>query len=143
MAKFNYVWNYLSSTLANFKQAVLGYRTYRALLVQIDENPPVATVVENTLGIDITYTYTSDGLYVGTLNRNLFSDQTTTINGEKVEVFITPSASTVNDTVVLLNSYSTGTNTIGIITRQGGDTPVNNQLGIALGTSLEIRVYNK
>jgi hypothetical protein len=143
MAKFNYVWNYLSSTLVNFKQAVLGYRTYRALLVQIDENPPVATVVENTLGIDITYTYTSDGLYVGTLNRNLFSNQTTTITGEKVEVFITPSASTVNDTVVLLNSYSTGTNTIGIITRQDGESPANNQLGIALTTSLEIRVYNK
>jgi hypothetical protein len=143
MAKLNYVWNYLSSTLANFKSAVLGYRTYRALLVQIDENPPVATVVENTLGIDITYTYASDGLYVGTLNRNLFSNLTTTINGEKVEVFITPSASTVNDTVVLLNSYSSDTNTIVIITRQDGESPANNQLGIALTTSLEIRVYNK
>jgi len=143
MAKFNYVWNYLSSTLANFKQAVLGYRTYRALLVQIDENPPVATVVENTLGITIEYTYTSDGLYVGTLNRNLFSDLTTTITGEKVEVFITPSSSALNDTVALLNAYTNSPNTIEIITRQNGDNPVNNQMGIALTTSLEIRVYNK
>jgi len=143
MAKLNYVWNYLSSTLANFKPAVLGYRTYRALLVQIDENPPVATVVENTLGVTIEYSYSSDGSYVGTLNRNLFSDLTTTITGEKVEVFITPSGSALNDTVVLLNAYVDSPNTIEIITRQDGDVPVNNQMGIVLTTSLEIRVYNK
>jgi len=143
MAKLNYVWNYLSSTLANFKPVVLGYRTYRALLVQIDENPPVATVVENTLGVTIEYTYTSDGLYVGTLNRNLFSDLNTTITGEKVEVFITPSSSALNDTVALLNAYVNSPNTIEIITRQDGDNPVNNQMGIVLTTSLEIRVYNK
>ena len=144
MAKFSHVWNYLSSTLVNFKQVLLGYRTYRAFLVQTDENPPVATVVENTLGLAITYLYIDDGTYEGMLSRNLFSDSTTTVDGEKVEMFITPSSSAIYDTVVLLNSFSSAPNSIRISTKQNGDSGVNNQLGAGgLGTTLEIRVYNK
>ena len=143
MAKFSHVWNYLSSTLVNFKPVLLGYRTYRALLVQTDQNPPVATVVENTLGVDVEYFYDSIGFYRGVLNRDLFSNLNTTITGEKVEVFITPSSSAVYDTVAMLNTWVTLSNTIVIISRQDGGDARDNQMGLALTTSLEIRVYNK
>ena len=44
------------------------YKVYTALLTQTGTNAPVATVLENTLGGDITFTYNSDG------NFNMLSD---------------------------------------------------------------------
>ena len=64
--KLNYVWNYLSSTLDNFKAKLLGYRNYTALLTQTGTSTPVATVLQNNLGQDIVWTYKGVGAYVGT-----------------------------------------------------------------------------
>lgn len=64
--KLNYVWNYLSSTLDNFKAKLLGYRNYTALLTQTGTSAPVATVLQNNLGQDIVWTYSAAGIYIGT-----------------------------------------------------------------------------
>ena len=42
------------------------YKIYSALLTQTSTNPPIATILENTLG-DIVWTYSSSGVYTGTL----------------------------------------------------------------------------
>lgn len=52
------------STLANPKSKI-----YRALLTQTAENPPQATILENTIG-DINWTRISPGMFRG-LNNNL------------------------------------------------------------------------
>ena len=44
------------------------YKVYTALLTQTGTNAPVATVLENTLGGTIVWTYNTTGQYVGTLS---------------------------------------------------------------------------
>ena len=45
----------------------LGVKVYRALLTQTNTDAPVATVLENTLGGDVVWTYNAEGTYIGTL----------------------------------------------------------------------------
>lgn len=45
----------------------LGVKVYRALLTQSGTDAPVATVLENTLGGAVVWTYTGPGDYAGTL----------------------------------------------------------------------------
>jgi len=72
-SKLNYVWNYLSLTLDNFKAKLLGYRSYTALLIQTGIDAPVAIVLENTLGATITWTYNGVGEYYGELSSGTFN----------------------------------------------------------------------
>ncbi len=44
-----------------------GVKVYRALLTQTGTDAPVATVLENTLGGTVVWTYNNDGTYIGTL----------------------------------------------------------------------------
>ena len=85
--KLNYVWNYLSSTLDNFKAKLLGYRTYKALLTQTGTDAPVAVVLENSLKLNLTYEYDSIGVYYAYTDIDLFANPDTTVDGRKVEVF--------------------------------------------------------
>jgi hypothetical protein len=40
-----------------------AYKVYTALLSQTGTNPPVATVLENTLGVNLTFSYLAAGVY--------------------------------------------------------------------------------
>ncbi len=42
-------------------------KVYRALLTQSGGHAPTATVLENTLGGTVVWTYSNEGIYVGTL----------------------------------------------------------------------------
>lgn len=42
-------------------------KVYKALLTQLGTDAPVATVLENTLGGTVVWTYDSPGVYIGTL----------------------------------------------------------------------------
>ena len=140
--KFNYVWNYLSSTIDDFKAIILGYRTYKAFLTQMGEDTPVATVVDNTLGINITYEYDGSGYYYALLNRDLFDGPDITISGQKVEVTITPSSSIVGGDSVLISAYPVFFFVIAIESQVDG-AGEDNVLGTAFSSVLEIKVYNK
>lgn len=50
------------------EQLIPPYKIHTALLNQTGTNAPVATVLENTLGGDIVWTYVSSGVYQATLN---------------------------------------------------------------------------
>lgn len=143
MAKLNSVWNYLGYTLNNFKVKLLGYRTYKALISQTDTEPPVLTVLENTLGIQIEFMYSETGRYIGTLNKDLYSDIYTTINGEKVTTVINPSSSNLVDNTMLFNVFPIYFNAIDIKSQNGGGTPVDSNLGVGFTCTLEITVYNR
>lgn len=141
--KLNYVWNYLSSTLDNFKAKLLGYRTYKAFLTQTGIDAPVAEIVENTLGLKASYTYDATGSYLLFTDNLIFNSPTETEDGRKIEVTITPGytfngaladtqffAYPVFFNVVTINSWE-------------GLTPKDDLLGYFCSTTLEIRVYNK
>jgi len=143
--KLNYVWNYLSSTLDNFKAKLLGYRTYKALLTQSGISDPVGTVLENSLGINLTYEFDSDGFYYAYLNKPLFDSITETIDGRKVEIFITPSSfTTASGNQYIISAYAIFFDVIEITTYDIiSMTFIGNVLGNNCSTTLEIRVYNK
>jgi hypothetical protein len=44
-----------------------NYKVYSAILNQTGTNPPIATILENTMSSDIIFEYTSRGTYSGTL----------------------------------------------------------------------------
>lgn len=64
--KLNYVWNYIGTTLKEFKAKLLGYRAYTATITQTGTSDPVVVVLENNLGQDIVWTYDAVGVYIGT-----------------------------------------------------------------------------
>ena len=49
------------------------YKVYTALLTQTGTNAPVATVLENTLGVDINWTRLSVGSYSGVSTKPIFN----------------------------------------------------------------------
>lgn len=51
-------------------------KVYRALLTQTGTDAPVATVLENTLGGTLVWTYADVGLYVGTLEGAFTANKT-------------------------------------------------------------------
>jgi hypothetical protein len=51
------------------------YKVYTALLTQTDTNPPVATVLENTIG-NIVWSRSNTGIYEATLNDAYTLDKT-------------------------------------------------------------------
>jgi hypothetical protein len=106
------------------------------------EDAPVATVVDNTLGINITYEYDDSGYYFAFLSRDLFNDPTVTISGRKVEVTITPSSSIVGGDSILISAYPVFTYVIAIESQVAG-VGEDNVLGTAFSSVLEIKVYNK
>lgn len=55
------------------------YKVYVALLTQSGTNAPVATVLENTLGGTVVWSYEGNGQYEGTLASAFTSNKTTTI----------------------------------------------------------------
>lgn len=58
-------------------------KVYRALLTQTDTNAPVATVLENTLGAAITWTYVGPGFYFGTSSiSGIFLASKTLVTGQ-------------------------------------------------------------
>lgn len=70
--KLNYVWNYLSSTLDNFRTKLLGYRSYVAMINQSDTDDPTAMVFQNNIGT-ITLRYESKGVYSLNFDSNIIT----------------------------------------------------------------------
>ena len=101
-----------------------GYKVYTALLTQAgNTNPPVATIMQNTLGGTITWTRTGPGAYTATIADVLF-----TLN--KTMVFINGGSATATANIEWA-SPTTATVTI--------DTTADSVLTKA---SIEIRIYS-
>jgi len=103
---------------------VRPYKVYTALLTQTGTNDPVATVLENTLGGDVVWTRSSDGVYVGTL-LNAFSETRTFVTFQQG----------AGPSLKPFDCTRSGDSTISIFNDEGG---VDGQL---LNRSLEVRVY--
>ena len=101
------------------------YKVYTALLTQTGINPPVATILENTLGFVPTYNYGNVGTY-STSNPNFLKTKTT------VNIF---------NNVNAFSSSFPCYNTLGGIFFNSvlGGLPQDNVLS---NTCIEIRIYN-
>ena len=101
------------------------YKVYTALLSQLGTDAPVATVLENTLGGDIVWSYVSEGTY------------SATITYEKIPVSFL-SNNNVNNIIFCVNELSTVT----IVCKPSENFPSGVIDGQLIETPIEIRVYN-
>ena len=101
------------------------YKVYTALLNQTGTAAPVATVLENTLGEDVVWTYNSEGNY------------STTISYQTIPVsFLTNN--NINIIAFCINEFST----VSVLTTYSINFPDENADGQLIDTPIEIRVYN-
>jgi len=126
-SKINEIIDYLNGTSGNG-----SYRVYTALLTQTGTDAPIATVLKNTLGADITWSYAGQGTYNGTLSGVFIEDKT----------FLTINKSRQGGRQFSL--YRNDDNEIEVVTEIfDGLTPIFTATDdILVKTSIEIRVYN-
>jgi hypothetical protein len=109
------------------------YKVYTALLTQVGINPPVATVLENTIG-NITWTYLGTGIYAGNLisafplNKTYFS-----VNNR----FSDDGGASAYDAFLFRNNDD-----FFALTLWNNGTPSDNLIFSGAPISIEIRVYN-
>lgn len=106
------------------------YKVYSALLTQTGTNPPVATVLENTLGANITYIRTTNGRYNVNCDATIF-------NPSKTGLIVGSSCNTLFGQYSLI--YNGGNNQLFLATSDGGGITMDD---ILYDTLIEIRVYN-
>lgn len=109
--------------------AARPYKVYTALLTQSGTNAPVATVLENTLGGTVVWSYSSVGSYLGTLNGAF------TVNKTFGVVCL---SSEDNYSVSLVNIGTNLSANLVVLGTNDGENPANNVLNKA---NIEIRVY--
>lgn len=119
-----------------------SYKVYTALLTQSGTNDPVATVLENTLGGTVVWTYGSTGLYQATLtgafpaNKLFFivEPESSYNVGPQIYSQETRVLTRISDDILILKNTEL-VFTAGVFTSAG---LANNFANI----SVEIRVYN-
>ena len=67
----------IGSIISLANETIKPYKVYTALLTQTGTNAPVATVLENTLGVNIVWTRLSTGFYRATPSESIFLENKT------------------------------------------------------------------
>ena len=123
--------------LDNLIQSIGGggtpYKKYVAFLSQESINPPVATVLENTLGGDVTFTYVSTGEYLVNLpiTGNVWISMTNNSSGSSAILeYETLTNQPINSFRIRTNEFSTGS-----------PADINLNDSCLYYMSIEIRVY--
>ena len=107
------------------------YKVYTALLTQSGTNAPVATVLENTLGGAVTFTYESVGFY------KVITPAGVLTNGR---TFITLERGSSTMSISSIRAAPLGTSLVQIQTLNQSLTPTDNIINGK--ATFEIRVYN-
>lgn len=109
-----------------------GYKVYTALLNESGSTPPVATVLENTLGVTVTFQYNGQGDYLALFSDPIFDspNEYVVITGNDVDTVIT--AIPVFFNALEIRSYVNGMAQDNAIGALGSHPPC----------VLEIRKYN-
>lgn len=110
------------------------YKVYTALLTQTGTTAPVATVLENTLGVNISYSYAILGTYHINSDQNIFTED---------NLVVLTSSGNVNFYPSLWIAYN-GPAQLFITTYNMLGLPIsfNPQDGLLYKQYIEIRVYN-
>lgn len=105
------------------KEVLLGYKVYTALLTQTDQDPPIATVFENTIGAAVL-DYSSEGIYRFVLSGAFPAAKT---------IVFSNTGSTIGST-----KWSANGETVSLQSLNSAGTPTD---GVLTNASIEIRVY--
>jgi hypothetical protein len=111
----------------------LPYKVYSAIITQTDTNAPVATVLENTLGVTITWSRVAEGSYKVTASSGIFLEAKTWTIINNINI----SGTTYFD-------INRGSNTEIFVSSSiydAGSPPYIPADDIILALSLEIRIY--
>lgn len=118
-----------NGTLALLTDVGLPYKVYVAILTQSGTTAPIVTVLENTTGQTITWSYGTVGYYLGTYS--------TTFNAAKTVIFIGSSPYFYNGVVIGAGVGSTGD----FIILSAKDSSGNYVNGALYNTAIEVRIY--
>lgn len=142
---FPYTWQYnnqpievLAEDVANIFIAnnisVLPYKVYTALLSQTGTDDPIVTIMQNTLGTNVTWTRTNTGVYLGTCTGQLIANKTVIFTQANTSLIglIYPSLNNLPDDVTIETGFYDNTNP---------SFPLYSD-DILANTFVEIRVYN-
>ncbi len=121
----------LKTLINNITEAIKPYKSYTALLTQLNTDAPTAIVLENTLKVDVSFSYDSVGVY-----KVIFSDAVLTTNKTTISLGNLIRTFSV-DVAFITSSVLTETEFV-ISTSDFENNPTN---GILENTLLEIRVY--
>lgn len=102
------------------------YKVYSALLTQSGTDAPVATVLENTLGFDISWQINNTGYYFAVSDGEF----------DQLKTFVTIGSAVANSAST--KCYRSSSNYVAVKTYSSGTTLSND---ILLYTPIEIRVY--
>jgi len=143
--KLQYVWQYLNTSITNFKVKLQGYRIYKATITQSGADAPEVNVIENSLGLKISFFYANPGIYIGIFDNNALTlvNPTTSTNGEIVEFLITPNSIIDIGNFIQFNIIPVWINVIEISSNDLLAGPVDDTLGFSTTNVIEIKVYNK
>lgn len=126
-------WFRLPERVKALEDVPVPYKVYTALLSQRNENPPIAIVLENTIG-EISFTYNDIGFYSCVSNGKFTEEKTAVFIGSNQYI---ESATDVHSNYLLLANTSEI-----YITSYYNNFPEDNQLDYGGPSSIEIRVYN-
>jgi len=107
----------------------VSYKVYTALLTQSSTSAPTAIVLENTLGVTVTYAYSITGEYIGTATGSLTLNKTALLiknSAHSSPNYYTESIARISTDLFVIGSQINGVFTNGILNQ----------------TTIEIRVYN-
>jgi len=113
---------------------VKPYKVYSALLTQSGTDAPVATVLENTLGCDIIYSYSSTGIYLINSSEDIFDNSK----------FIVIQGAGNSSSLVSIWVYSNSLTELVLECYDLGNVniPFETKNNILINQFIEIRVYN-
>jgi len=111
----------------------LPYKVYSALITQNGTDAPVATVLQNTLGVTMTWSRVSEGLYRVTAGSGIFTTAKTWT--------IINNANLSNAALYDINRASTTFIEVGSVVLDAGSPPYVRADDVIDAISLEIRVY--
>ena len=144
----NLTWYDLINKLKDILKGLAGqggdsrpYKVYTALLSQSGTNAPVATVLENTTGLNITYGYSLVGKYSVSLNSPIPKQQVT------IEVSNFRYSNTLGDGGILFLEMIDDVTNIGTYQlhtkfRTNAAATISFLNNALLNNKIEIRVYN-
>ena len=113
-------------TVKDFSDSLKTYKVYTALLTQSGTDAPVVTVLENTLGEILVWSYSSNGTYGTTINDSLINNTYLSITNNMYDVDLVLQILSPGDGIIEIATFDNGALTDGVLS----DTPI------------EIRVYN-
>lgn len=114
--------------------SIKPYKVYVAKLAQSGTDAPTAIVLENTLGGEVVWSYSSEGVYVGTLVGAFPNTE-----DKFYTTYITALSATTEMQVAYLDTDSFEVDTV---TYGGFGGPATVTDGLLYNTPIEIRVYN-